>query len=409
MVAKKPHIHLIGIDASGLTSEKTRILTSCADIFCSDRFIEVLRPVLANSPNIRVCQISPVSKALAQIKERSFSADVAVLVGGDPLFFGIGRLLVQTFAGESIRIYPAISSMQEAFARFKIPWDDAVLLSVHGRDLDDIIQRIQDRNKIFFLTDSTNTPSRLASFLLQTIGEENTDCFEIHVAENLGREDEHLTSGNLKEISKGKFSDLSVVIILRSENRRAIRFGLQEDEIAHSRGLITKNEVRAATLHALRLPETGILWDIGAGSGSVSIEAAAISPGLTVFAVESKSEQLENIRKNRVFYSAYTIRPVLGFAPEILYDLPDPDRIFVGGSGGNLEKILKYSAERLHPGGIIVVNGVLENTCRQSPEILYRLGFEVFISTVQVTRTTFPEKNSTEFNPISIITGCKTR
>jgi precorrin-6B C5,15-methyltransferase / cobalt-precorrin-6B C5,C15-methyltransferase len=404
-VVQNHRIHLIGIDAGGLTPQKARIIAACTDIFCAERFVELVRPLLSGNPDIRLSPISPVSRTLERIKEMGPSATIVLLAGGDPLFFGIGRSLCRNFGSESIQIYPAVSSMQEAFARFRIPWDDATFISVHGRNPDDIIERIHNRNKIFFLTDGKNSPARLASFLLETMGRKNADCYDVHVAENLGGQDERLTSGKPEEIANGNFSELSVMIIVGKGQCRALRFGLQEDEIAHSMGLITKNEVRAATLHALRLPEAGVFWDIGAGSGSISIEAAGMFPNLAIFAVESKMEQLEHIRQNREKYSAYTVRPIFGVAPEILERLPEPDRIFIGGSGGNLVQILEQSAERLRPEGIIVVNGVLEKTCLQAPEVLHRLGFEVFISTLQVNRSTYPEKHPVDFNPISIITG----
>ncbi len=401
------HIHLIGIDSSGLTPEKIRIISSCSHVFCVDRFVGLIRPLIENVPEKKILPIAPVSNTMERIKDICSREDVALLAGGDPLFFGIGRMLCQTFTKESIRIYPAVSSMQEAFARFKIPWDDAVFLSVHGRDLKENIGRMLGAKKIFFLTDGNNTPAQLASFFLQTTGEINADRYDVYVAENLGQEDECLTEGKLFDIAAGKFSDLSVMILFDKGKESTFAFGLQEDEITHSRGLITKNEVRAATLHALRLPKSGVFWDIGAGSGSLSIEAASISPGLAIYSVEIKTEQLDNIQKNRERYLAYTVQPVMGVAPEILLELPDPDRIFVGGSGGRLREILEYSNKRLRPEGILVVNGILEKTCRQAPEILHEFGFEVLISTIQVTRSVYPKQSPVEFNPISIITGRK--
>jgi precorrin-6Y C5,15-methyltransferase (decarboxylating) len=259
------------------------------------------------------------------------------------------------------------------------------------------------------LTDQNNSPAKLALFLLETAGKKNADRYDFYVAENIGQEDERLTTGKLSNIATGRFSDLSVVIILDQGEEGALGFGLREEEITHSRGLITKNEVRAATLHALRLPKSGVFWDIGSGSGSLSIEAASISPELSIYSVETKTEQIENIQKNRERYLAYTVQPVMGNAPEILLDLPDPDRIFVGGSGGKLREILEYSSKRLRPAGVLVVNGVLEKTCRQAPDILNKLGFEVLISTIQVTRSLYPGQVPVEFNPISIITGRKTK
>ena len=122
--------------------------------------------------------------------------------------------------------------------------------------------------------------------------------------------------------------------------------GLTEDEVVHSRGLITKSEVRAATIHQLRLPKTGVFWDVGAGSGSISIEAARSHPELTLFAIEHKMEEIANIKANIRKFGCYNIIPVFGKAPEELTDLPAPDRIFVGGSSGTLSAIAEIAKNR---------------------------------------------------------------
>ncbi len=134
-----------------------------------------------------------------------------------------------------------------------------------------------------------------------------------------------------------------------SADSRPYQFGLTEDSIQHSRGLITKNEVRAATLHQLQLPRKGVFWDIGAGSGSLSIEAARANPHLTVYAIEHKEEELENIKNNIVKFGCYNIVPIFGRAPEALVALPDPDRVFIGGSSGSLPDIVALTCQTFGP------------------------------------------------------------
>jgi precorrin-6B C5,15-methyltransferase / cobalt-precorrin-6B C5,C15-methyltransferase len=408
----KHTIHLIGVDGTSLTPEKIKILKCCPTILGAERFINLLRPVLAAHPESRFLPISPVSEALSRIEEALTVSDVGVLAGGDPLFFGIGRTLCRSFGEETLQIYPAVSSMQMAFSRFKIPWDDAHFFSVHGRGMENVVSQIGILTKVFLLTDAKNSPAVIAALLLESIGEKYAGCYTVHVAENLGEEDERLTTARLQEITQKDFSRLSVMIITRKVDETLSlrpRFGLREEEIIHSRGLITKNEVRAAALHALRLPDTGVFWDIGAGSGSVGLEAARMFPLLRIFAVESKAEQIENILANRNRFNAFNIQVIHGNAPEILKSLPDPDRIFVGGSGGALQDILEKCAVRLKPGGTIVVNGVIEKTSLAAPEILHRLGLTVSIATVSVRRCNYPENHFTELNPITIISGHKPR
>ena len=402
-------LHLIGVDTSSLPAEKLSLLGSCAAFFAAERFHGALRPALIARPDTRILPISPVSSALARMEEALVISDIAVLVGGDPLFFGIGRTLCRRFGEENVLIYPAVSSMQLAFARFRIPWDDAQFISVHGRGMDDLVQRIGNSTKVCLLTDAKNSPASTAALLVENMGERAGD-YTVHVAENLGREDERLTTASMMEIAKSTFSALNVMIITRKDEAALElppRFGLREQEIIHSRGLITKNEVRAATLHALRLPDSGVFWDIGAGSGSVSLEAARMFPRLQIFAVEAKAEQIENILTNRMLFRAYTLKAIHGNASKVLARLPDPERIFIGGSGGELQNILEKGTGRLKPGGILVVNGVIDKTRLAAPEIMHRLGLTVSIATVSVSRCSYPENQSVELNPITIISGHK--
>ena len=403
-------IHLMGIDTPpNLPAEKLTVLGSCATLFAAGRFLGVLRPALAVRPDTRILPIAPVQEALSRIQEALAISDVAVLVGGDPLFFGIGRTLCRRFGEENVSIYPAVSSMQLAFARFRIPWDDACFISVHGRGMDDLVQRIGTSAKVCLLTDAKNSPAVIAASLLERVGKRAGD-YIVHVAENLGQENERLTTSGLLETAGDTFSALNIMILIRKDEAAQNllpRFGLGEQEILHSRGLITKNEVRAATLHALRLPDTGVFWDIGAGSGSVSLEAARMFPQLKIFAVESKAEQIENIRANRMTFGAYAIQLIHGSASGVLDGLPDPERIFVGGNGGELREILEEGTRRLKPGGILVVNGVIEKTRLVAPEVMHRLGLTVSIATIRVSRCSYPENQSIELNPIAIISGYK--
>jgi len=185
-------------------------------------------------------------------------------------------------------------------------------------------------------------------------------------------------------------------------------FGLTEEEIAHSRGLITKDEVRAVTLHTLRLPSTGVLWDIGAGSGSISVAAARMHPDLTVFAVDQHPEAFANVKKNIRQFGCYNIIPIQGEATEVLNSLPDPDRVFVGGSGGKLPAIIGQAAHRLPSGGRMVVNGVIGATVAEAPQCMAMHGLQVDLTRVQIERTTFPKTESGKvLNPITVMTGRK--
>lgn len=399
-------IELIGICGKGLNGEQWPLLRRCSAIVASRRH----RPLVANLP-APIIEITPVAVMLDQVEAILATGDVAVLASGDPLFYGIGRTLIDRFGPERISIHPALSAVQLACARFRLPWDDLALISLHGRPADDLPGQVLRHRKALLFTDGRNTPNRVAASLMAAL----TDCADherlaavrIRVAENLGLVDEHLTSGTLADIAGRSFAPLNMVLIEQPVQPEAIRFGLGEDDIRHSRGLITKDEVRAATLHRLRLPDTGVFWDIGGGSGSVSLEAARLCPNLSIHTIEKKAEEQANIRANIRRYGAYQIHPVNGEAPEALAGLPAPDRIFVGGSGQRLEAILETAVAQLNTGGRLVVNAVLTQTATTTLTCLQRLGLQVASSTLAVTRQTYPDGEAKSFNPITLITGDK--
>lgn len=412
--AEQTSVHLIGVESSGLFSDTSiiELIRNCRALVLSKRHRALLSPLLDDLSAVRLIPIAPVQEALVQAARELMHGDVVVLASGDPLFFGIGRTLLHFFGPARIAIHPALSSMQLAFARFKIPWDDAGFLSLHGRETKNLAASILTHDKVFLFTDRHSTPDRIAGSLLTECGSGIDAEYIIHVAENIGMADERLHTGTLSEIAKQSFGPLNVMILMKTKastsSSMAPCFGLSEDEITHSRGLITKNEVRAASLHDLRLPRQGVLWDVGAGSGAVGLEAARLFPELQVFAVEREEEQIINIQKNRKEFRTWNLQLVHGSAPDALAGLPAPDRVFIGGSSGQLRAIIGHAAERLSPGGRMVVNAVLEKTAQEAPQYLHEHGLQVTLSEIKVTRRNYPDQGSQVMHPITIIVGHKT-
>ncbi|MBU0663208.1 MAG: precorrin-6y C5,15-methyltransferase (decarboxylating) subunit CbiE [Proteobacteria bacterium] len=386
-------VHLIGVESGEQISDKLIVLLrNCRALVLSKRHRTMFSSILDQQAAKRLIPIAPVQEALEQVAFELAQGDVAILASGDPLFFGIGRTLLQSFGPDRITIYPALSSMQNAFSRFKIPWDDARFLSLHGRATNNLASSILIHNKVFLFTDHSFSPDLIAHSLLTECGKAIDTEYMVHVAENLGMDNERLHTGTLSEIAVRSFSPLNVMILLKISPRSTLPpFGLSEDEIVHSRGLITKNEVRAASLHALKLPRQGVFWDVGAGSGAVGLEAARLFPELQVFAVEREDEQIGNIEKNREHFQAWNLQVFHGSAPDTLPALPAPDRVFIGGSGGQLHAIIKHAAEKLNPGGRIVVNAVLEKTAQNAPAFLHEQGLTVSLSEIRVTRRSYPQ------------------
>lgn len=397
-------ILVIGVDGSGITAQHERLLNDCCLIVCSKRLESYL-----HEPSAEVFSITPLNEAFEKIAAALSTGKVAVLASGDPLFFGIGNKIIEHFGNEKVQVYPALSSLQEAFARFRIPWSDATIVSLHGRRENNIPGLLLRQGKTFVFTDNSNNPDIIARTLLDYL--DGIGAVKIrteivmHVAENLGMENERISCGSLPEIATMKFSDLNVLCIVVPDLPARPAFGLHEDEITHSRGLITKDEVRAATLHRLRLPRKGVFWDIGGGSGSISIEAAAMYPSLNVYTVERKWEEIENIKENIRRFALFNITPLFGGAADHLDILPAPDAVFVGGSGGEMAMIIATAAQKLANGGRLVVNGVTEKTISETPRLMQNNGMTVESTRIEVSR--MGPDGSTRFNPITIMVGRK--
>ena len=398
-------IFVIGLSESILSQKQQQTLQHCELIIGAERFQD-----LCASFTGQFLSISPLGTALASAKKAIKNSNIAILASGDPLFFGIGKRVLSEFDPLQVEIQPALSAIQQASALFKISWDDATILSLHGRSHHHIPGMLLQNEKNLIFTDSHNSPDKIARLTLEyleLIGDQNlTDSIIVHVAADIGLDSQQLFSGSLQTTSETSFSPLNVmcVIIPRRENRISQILGLTEKELSHSRGLITKNEVRAVTLHALQPKKNSILWDVGAGSGSISIESARLAPDMTVYAIEHKAEGIKNIIANILRFGCYNIIPVFGKAPEALTNLPAPDRVFVGGSGGCLPEIVSTVTKHLTTDGRLIINGVIKKTIDSAPAIMRKNGFQVTSCTVNVVRHNRQNKK-TVYNPITIMTG----
>ena len=298
--------------------------------------------------------------------------------------------------------------MQYAFARIKEPWDDAIFVSVHGRGMHAAVDRIVAAEKACVLTDKVNTPAAIARELIAR----GAEGYEAWLCEDLGLPGEKFTRCDLRGLLEQKHSDLNILILIRTYEPNLIQYpliGIEDDEFQTSKKLITKQEVRAVTLAKLQLQDDLTMWDIGAGSCSVSIEASNLMPNGRIFAVERNPQCIGFIAENLRKFCTHTVRLVEAYAPEGLEDLPDPDRVFIGGAGGQLEEIIDAVDKRLKQDGLIVLNAVTLDTLTKSVEYLEDHGYTVEATCVNIAKT----RNLTEYklfeaqNPVYIITARK--
>lgn len=333
---------------------------------------------------------------------RSETRKTVILASGDPLFYGIGSLLAKKL---NVEIYPHHSSIQLAFAKMGEAWQDAALLSVHGRSIKGLAQRIDGKEKVALLTDAQNSPAAIAGYLL-SFGMTEYDAF---VAENLGSDEEKTGWYTLDEMADGVFSDLNVVILKKRRESPVWPFGIADEEFSQrkpDKGLITKKEVRILSIAQLQLHAKSIMWDIGTCTGSVAIEAARIAREGEVYGVEKNADDLENCRQNMAkFRTDLTV--VHARAPLGLDQFPDPDAVFIGGSGGELRELLNICCTRLRPNGRIVVNAATIETLYEATQAFAAEGFETSVTLAQLSRSK-PILSLTRFealNPIYIITA----
>jgi precorrin-6Y C5,15-methyltransferase (decarboxylating) len=317
----------------------------------------------------KVILAGDVAAFVGTLRARYRREKTVVLASGDPLFYGIGRALLEAIPRGDLVFLPQVSSLQLAFARVKETWHDARVVSLHGRPPDALVAPVRRREpKIAVLTDARNHPAAIADLLRRQGAAEE---YALWVCENLGGPDERISRHVPASLRDETFSPLNVVILLREAGGGGggvpdlPLLGIPEAALLHQagpRGMITRREVRLLALCYLELRPADVLWDVGAGSGSVALEAARLCPLLQVFAVERDAAAFARLEANVAQLGAGCVRAVCALAPEGLAGLPDPDAVFIGGSGGRLGGILETVAERLKPGGRVVLNCIaLEN------------------------------------------------
>ncbi len=300
-----------------------------------------------------------------------------VLATGDPLCHGIAPYLAQHLCVDALDILPNLSTLQLACARVGLAWQDARIVSVHARDAGEwtrgsapghglygLAQALRRESRLLVLTSPDNSPDRIARLLL---AEGLADDFHMAVAENLLQPEERVLADlNPIEAAQMSFADLNVVLLWRvTASAQPVRFGLMDSEFAQrqpEKGLITKQEVRAVSLARLQLRQDSLVWDIGAGSGSVGLEAARLCPDGHVWAIEKNELDHAIAGQNHAAFGVSNYSLHHGKAPEGLDAWPDPDAVFIGGSGGELAGLIATILARLRPNGSLVMNFVtLEN------------------------------------------------
>ena len=422
--ADPPPIQVVGCDGSGfnsLTHAWQEALSQADLVVAPARLLDDLkRQVTALSPGdgpafLASDGLSPLLGRLRQALEQRES--VIVLASGDPLWFGIGRLLLQHLPPGCLRFHPAPTSLQLAFARLGRPWQDARWVSLHGRDPEPLAQALQQRPAALgVLCDPDQGGALSVRRLLASSGLEA--AYRFWLAERLGHPEERLRCFAPAEPLPSDLDRLHLVVLIAEPPAPPAAatlplFGLADglwSQHEDQPGLMTKREVRIQLLADLELPERGVLWDVGAGVGSVGLEALRLRPQLQLWAIERRAGAAALIGANAARLQVHPAGILEAEAAEALACLPNPDRVLVGGGGSRRDSLLQEVLQRLRPGGIVVVPLATLEALAAVRQALEQAGLEVRISQLQAWRGT-PLGDGTRLmplNPVLILRGRRT-
>ena len=392
-MSAQPTVSIIGIGDDGLDAvpESTRKLILEAELLAGKPRSLALVPETAAR---RVTLESEIESIVEQI-ESSGAARVAILVTGDPLFYGLARFLCERLGHDRCEIVPHVSSMQMAFARVKESWDEAYLTNLANHSLDTVVERIRTAEKVGLFTTEECGPVEVCKALRAR----NIDYFTVYVCENLGARNECVTQGSVDEIVVHSFDSLNVMVLIRdteAPDRPRTPYGKSlfgnPDEVflqsTPKHGLLTPAEVRAMAIAQMGLDTWNVVWDVGAGCGSVSVEVAQLVPGGRVFAIEQDAEDTQFIRENAERFGVSNVEVVHGTAPEAWTELPDPDAVFLEGSGREVVRIAELAFERIQPGGRLVANLISIGALEELRQALTKHAAQVQVWMINVARGT---------------------
>lgn len=314
------------------------------------------------------CENAILAKDVAAIVRKSPQRNIVIAMSGDTGFYSGTKALLPLLADLHPTVLPGISTVAYFCSRLGKSWDDALLVSIHGRSCN-YLAKIRRNPKVLALTGGKGG----AAELIAALGENGLGHVQISVGENLSYENERIRSGTAAELASEHFEPLAIVLAENPEAaNEAVTCGLSDEAFLRGEVPMTKQEIRAVTMAKLALPKRAVCWDVGAGTGSVSMEMAACCEDGMVYAVEQSPDACELITKNKRHLGISNVNVVSGTAPEALRELPAPSHVFIGGSSGSLKDILALVLEK-NPRARIVLNTVTAETFAEAVETMKTL------------------------------------
>lgn len=321
------------------------------------------------------------AEEILKVLQESSAGHACVVFSGDTGFYSGAKKLLPLLDGFSVQILPGISSVQLLAARLGRPWQDWHLVSAHGVDCN-AVHGVMEGKETFFLTGGTWTPAALCRQLAAA----GLGGLQVTVGENLSYPEEKITCGTAEELAEKDFSTLSVLLAEKIPERKYHGAGLPDDVFLRGNVPMTKREVRANILAKLAVQPEDILWDVGAGTGSVSVELALAASWGWVYAVECNPEGCDLIRKNKETFGAWNLSVVEGKAPQTLENLPVPQAVFIGGTKGEMDAVVKLALEK-NPAVRICISAIALETLTAAVETLKKYGMEPYVTQISVSKT----------------------
>lgn len=374
-----------------LTGEAAHALAASDAVFATRRLTAVC-------DRAAVC---PFDQLAAQAVA-SDAPTVSVLVSGDVGFFSAaGRLRGQLAPHGAVRLVCGLSSMQYFCAKLGVSYDDACVRSLHGR-VGSILGAVSYHKKTFVLTGGENTAPKVCRMLADA----GLGGLTVHLGENLGAENERIQTGTAETLANQTCGNLAVLLVEHPDAANAYE-PVRDDMLTRAKVPMTKEEVRWVSVSRLAVQPRDTVWDVGAGTGAVTLELARKASDGVVYAVERKPEAVALLHENRAKLGGYNVQIVEGAAPDALEALPAPDCVFVGGSGGAMRRILEI-AKHKNPAVRVVVNAIALETLHETQAALAALGFaDIEVAQLSAARgkAVGPYTMMTANNPVFILSG----
>ena len=326
---KEINIIGMGMSEKTLTREALDLISEADILIGAKRLINEFAHMKKPSFN------AYLSNDILEIIEKTDSEKIAILVSGDVGFYSAAEKLVDVLKDYNPNLISGISSVSYFFAKCSLPWKDANLISCHGLDTN-IVSSVR-RNRYTFALTGKNIPELQNELIKYGFGD-----LKVWIGENLGSDEESIQESKISDLGEREFSSLAVLIIENPDFDSRIRTGIPDEEFIRGKVPMTKSEVRAVCLSKLSLSSSDIAYDIGCGTGSVTIEMAFSAYDGKVYAFDKNEEAISLLEQNCQKFHLDNVEAICGLAPECLKDLPVPDVAFIGGSSGNMDEIVSY-------------------------------------------------------------------